>query len=463
MTDDHSDEHRGTHNPREVAGSNAGERRARQAGGNYRARRAGAYRAQSPRPQAPAAHQAPCPAASQASRTPQALRPATSHQRSAHHAGPETSYSRDPQTGEVLIKKRRKRKDGKRWKKVVAIVAAVLLVAVVGVGAAGALYYNSIQGNISYDGDKDALQGALTEDDNYEEPFYALVIGSDNWEDYGARSDAMMLCRVDLNKPQITMVTIPRDTPYQLNGSTVKLNEVYAQQGEVACVEAVSQLTGVPIAHYVEIEFDQLEQVVDSMGGIMVDVPYAIDYTVYTHDRPTVHIDAGEQLLNGEQAVALARMRTAYGEVTDSQDALRQANIRAMMVSMMKNILDSPVGDIPGKIQTLAGMVQTDIPLSDLIGWATDLAQKPSMTLYSCTGPYEGGIDDATGLWLTTEAPEQWAALMDVVDSGGDPSTIMGEGSLDAGGSVDVSSTETIDTGADDASAESPDASDATQ
>ncbi|WP_165056543.1 MULTISPECIES: LCP family protein [unclassified Adlercreutzia] len=321
---------------------------------------------------------------------------------------------------------------------------AVLLVAIVGVGAAAGLYYNGIKDSMAYQGDADELAGALTEAD-YQEPFYVLVIGSDHWENYGARSDAMLLCRVDLNNAQITMVSVPRDTPYQIDGRTVKLNQVFAEQGEVACVEAVSQLTGVPISHYVELEFDQLEQVVNNLGGVMVDVPYAIDYQVYTKDQPMVHLDAGPQVLDGNEAVALARMRTDYADVTDAGDAVRQANIRAMMLGVMKQVLSSPVSEIPGHIQTLAGMVKTDIPLSDLIDWATKMAQADNVTVYTCTGPYQGGLDDETGLWLTEEAPEQWARLMAVVDAGGDPSEVLGDATLTYDGKVQNADTTVIE------------------
>jgi len=316
-----------------------------------------------------------------------------------------------------------KKKSGNSRKLVYGFLA-ILLVLFVGVAVAGTVYFSSVRSSMGYEGDLDTLQGVLVEAD-YQEPFYVLVIGSDNWEDYGARSDAMILTRIDLNEPQITMVSIPRDTPYQFNGATVKLNQVFAEEGAASCVSAVSQLTGVDISHYAQVEFDQLEQVVDALGGVKVNVPYSIDYEVYTKDRPVVHLDAGEQVISGEQAVALARMRTSYNSSGVTQDAVRQANIRAIMIGMMKQVLSQPVTEIPHQIHMLASMVQTDIPLTDLVSWVSKFAQADRFVLYSGTGPTEGGIDEDNGLWLTEEAPEQWARIMSVVDAGGDPSTVM--------------------------------------
>lgn len=335
-----------------------------------------------------------------------------------------------------------KKKRMSRGKKIALGVLSAVLLVLVGVGTAVGLYYNGLKDNMKYDGDVNQLKGALSEA-NYEEPFYVLVIGSDHWENYGARSDAMILARIDLNIPQITMVSVPRDTPYEINGQRVKLNEAFSRDGEVACIEAVSALTGVEISHYVELEFDQLQGVVESLGGIEVDVPYTFDYQVYTQDEPVVHVDAGKQRLTGEQAVAFARMRTVYNNQNIEQDAIRQANIRAMMVGAMKQVLSKPVNEIPGQIQMLSAMIKTDISLDQMVDWAIKLAQAQDVKLYSCTGPTQGSIDDETGLWLTYEAPEQWAKLMDVVDSGGDPTHTLNEGQT-SDGKVQLESTETI-------------------
>ena len=333
----------------------------------------------------------------------------------------------------------------RRRRKILLVVLCAVLVLLAAVGGAIALYTGSLSNTLSYKGDSDQLSDALVEAEKGQ-PFYVLVIGSDEWEDYGARSDAMVLVRVDLSSPTITMVSVPRDTPYQIDGRTVKLNEVFSEQGEAACIEAVSKMTGVGISHFAKVGFDQLEEVVDSLGGVEVDVPYAFDYQVYTHDRPVVHVDAGKQVLTGEQAVALARMRTAYSYNGITQDAIRQANVRALMIGILKQVLSKPVIELPGQIQSIASMVETDIPLTDLVSWATSIAGAGSVTVYSCTGPTEGDLDTETGLWLTEEAPEQWAKIMTEVDAGRDPSKVM-ERTETSDGAVNVGSSEIIDLG----------------
>ena len=157
-------------------------------------------------------------------------------------------------------------------------------------------------------------------------------------------------------------------------------------------------------------------------------------------------MDAGKNVLTGEQAVALARMRTAYSYQGITQDAIRQANVRALMVGIIKQVLTKPSLEMLGQIRVLASMVETDISLVDLASWALKIAGSGSVTVYSCTGPTEGNLDASTGLWLTEEAPEQWEKIMAEVDAGRDPSLVM-ERTETTDGAAQVGTSEVIKLG----------------
>lgn len=326
--------------------------------------------------------------------------------------------------GDDIVRVRKKRKSHRVAKRVAIIVAAVLVVLIGAAAAFGIWYTSTLAGNMAMnEEDSQKLDAALggTVSDVAQEPFYMLIMGSDNWETYGERSDAMILTRIDPVKHVVTMVSVPRDTPYMLNGNKVKINQAFAEQGPAGAVTAVQELTGVDVSYYAEIEFAGLAEFIDSIGGIYVDVPYAIDYQVYTHDQAAVHLDAGEQLLDGEQCVALARSRTDYN--TD-QDAIRQSNIRAMVLALMNSVLQSPPAEIPGLVQGLSECISTNMELSQMMSLATDFAGSGGATVYTCTGPYKGDIDAETGLWLCYEDPEGWADLMKAVDAGENPETV---------------------------------------
>lgn len=178
-----------------------------------------------------------------------------------------------------IVRVRKKRKKHTKLKRAALIALAVVVVLVGGVAAYGAWYTSSLASNMALDAQEQSeLSSVLAPSDSQMEPFYVLLVGSDNWETYGERSDALVLVRIDPVGHVITMVSVPRDTPYEYNGKVEKINQMFAVNGAAGAVTAVQDLTGVKISDYVEIEFAGLAEFVDSIGGIYVDVPYTIDY-----------------------------------------------------------------------------------------------------------------------------------------------------------------------------------------
>lgn len=327
-----------------------------------------------------------------------------------------------PMGTEEIIRVRKKRSKHTKLKRALIVVGAVIVVLVGAAVGYGAWYTHSLASNMALDPQEQADLGKILQpaSDNQQQPFYLLLVGSDKWENHGERSDAMVLVRIDPGNHQLTLVSVPRDTPYMLDGHKQKINQAFAEKGAVGAVTAVQQLTGVKISYYAEIDFTGLGQFVDSLGGIYVDVPYSIDYQVYTHDQPDVHINAGNQLLDGNECVALARMRTAYNH---DEDAIRQSNVRAMVLSLLKTVLEAPPVKIPGLVQDLSKIVSTNMDLPTMVNLALDFSKSGAPTVYTCTGPYKGGIDPSTGLWLCYDNPEGWKTLMDAVNAGDNPQT----------------------------------------
>ncbi len=328
----------------------------------------------------------------------------------------------------TLIAERRKQR---RRRKLLRNIAIVLAVLVIGVGAAFGVYAMQLDSKLALDdpSQTQAIDDALVSAE-LNQPFYALVIGSDSREGSGTSSKAdesgdnqrsdVILVRADIPHHQITMVSIPRDTPLRLDdGSVVKINEAYNIGGAAYTIKAVSELTGVPISHYAEVHFSELQTLVDNLGGVTVNVPIELSYQDALTGE-TVTLQPGEQVIDGQQAQIFARARHEYG--TD-QDENRQNAVRQLAEAILKKALDRPIYELPGTVLTLADCVGTDMKTGDLVSLATAfVGGSGDMTVYSGSGPTDGDINEAAGgLWLCYENPQGWADLMSVVDSGGDP------------------------------------------
>ena len=328
---------------------------------------------------------------------------------------------------EVAVKQRR------AWPKVLGFVIAVLVV-VLGVAIGAALWYGSqLDAALAPDKETRAKLDNVLVPASINEPFYVLILGSDSREGHyspqaaergdNQRSDVIILARVDAKNKLVTLVSIPRDTPWQLeDGTLVKINEMYNREGAVGSIKAVSQLTGVPISHYAEIGFTGVQEIVDLLGGVDVYVNTELQYWNPITER-YVTVPAGQQTLTGEQAQIFARARHEYQDYEGTQDSNRQSNVRQLLSAVLKKTLDRPVPEIPGIILQEAEHVTTDMKSADLVSLAAQFGfSSDSMTLYSGTGPTEGDfVEEADGLYLCYRNPEGWKQLMDIVNAGGEP------------------------------------------
>ena len=243
-----------------------------------------------------------------------------------------------------------------------------------------------------------------------------LLLGSDAREnDVASRSDTIILVRIDANVGKATLVSIPRDTKVEIEGhGTQKINAAYAFGGPAGAVEAVEKMSGVQISHYAEIHFDELEKVVDQLGGVWVDIPVSNNQTGASNSG--VELNAGMQRLNGEQALAFARERYGYNE----GDFQRAENQRILVQALADTVLSLPPTELPGAVQSLASCISTDYSLDELVTLAQTFQQAEHYYFYSAMVPSTTQTIDGVSYTITLE--DQWKDMMQMVDTGQDPS-----------------------------------------
>ena len=311
------------------------------------------------------------------------------------------------------------------------IFLALLLVLIIAAVVAVNLYIWEFNSRIeSHQSSVDTIHNVLTPAEEGK-PYYILLLGSDSREGSGTstnldmmgdnqRSDVMVLVRVDEEKNQLTLLSIPRDTPWHHDNTVQKINETYNIGRAALTTEVVSKLVGLPISHVIEIKFSGLQGLVDALGGVDVDVPVEISYKDALTGEEVV-VPAGKQHLTGQQAQIFARVRKAY----KSQDAVRQSNVRQLGNAILKSIKDHPITEWPELGLKLADCVGSDMRFNDFVKLMLGLTDgDEDITMFSGTGPTAGTIDEATQLWLCYDDPEGWKEVAAVVDAGEDPAEI---------------------------------------
>jgi LCP family protein required for cell wall assembly len=145
----------------------------------------------------------------------------------------------------------------------------------------------------------------------------------------GQRADTIIVVQVDTPNHRTVVLSIPRDLRVEIPGhGTGKINTAFGYGADVM-VQAVENLTGLRINHFVEVNFVGFEKAIDALGGVPICT-----------DRPLVDVLAGLRLrrpgchnLHGAQALAFVRARHIQGDVIPdfSRISRQQQFIRALI------------------------------------------------------------------------------------------------------------------------------------
>ncbi|MFD8951884.1 LCP family protein [Streptomyces xanthophaeus] len=269
---------------------------------------------------------------------------------------------------------RRGRRRVLRW------VASVLSLLILGTGAAGYLYYRHLNGSIHTDvlnlgenklgGSKPNAFGQT--------PLNILLIGSDARNDEANQAlggasdtfdgpplaDVQMLLHLSADRSNMSVVSMPRDTLLKMpkctepNGKVhpeskglVQTNESLQRGGPGCTVAAWTELTKIPIDHFMLIDFKGVVSMADAIGGVPVCVEQNVHSRNSKGEGSGLKLPAGESIIQGEQA--LQWLRTRYG-FEDGTDIGRTHAQHQYMNSMAREFRKNAKLTNPVKLNSLA-------------------------------------------------------------------------------------------------------------
>ena len=146
----------------------------------------------------------------------------------------------------------------------------------------------------------------------------------------GARSDTIILVRLDPEQDSTALLSLPRDLKVRIPGvGTDRLNAAYAEGGARLTIRTVKQLTGLSINHVINVDFAGFRAAIDAIDCVYVDIDrrYFNDNTG-PERYATIDIMPGYQKLCGSAALDYVRHRKSdsdFGRAARQQEFLRQA------------------------------------------------------------------------------------------------------------------------------------------
>lgn len=301
--------------------------------------------------------------------------------------------------GRRVTRKKRKLRKGVL---ITLIIIGLALVSVVGYGS---YLYVKANNAVSDSYEDDGREGSDLRDfevDPNIDNVSILIIGVDENEHRDnaetSRSDTLMLATFNREEGSVKLVSIPRDTLLYVPevGREDKITHAHAYGGPKATIETVENLMDIPVDYYVRVNFHAFVDVVDAIGGIDIDVPYELTESDSMDKRDAIHLLAGEQTVDGEEALAFARTRKLDNDIERGKRQMEVVNAVADKAASLSSVFQ-----FDDLIAAVGNNMNTNMTFNEMmtfIKYATGGLDIEDMTLEG--SDYQPG---STYYWLLDE------------------------------------------------------------
>lgn len=212
------------------------------------------------------------------------------------------------------------------------------------------------------------------------EPVNILVIGSDSRAGEGSaeqaavpgkRTDTIIVVRLDPQADTVAALSFPRDLwlPIAGRGESARINSAYGGEGEEqVLIDTLTENFGIPIHHWIEVDFEGFRRLVDALGGVTL----YFDRALRDEASGLYVTELGCVTLNGEQALAYARSRHAEYHTEDGWVADPQSDLSRIVrqQNLMSAALDEALDQVtnPVRLRELIDIGTDSVTIDDRLG-----------------------------------------------------------------------------------------------
>ncbi|PWH06444.1 LytR family transcriptional regulator [Brachybacterium endophyticum] len=227
----------------------------------------------------------------------------------------------------------------------------------------------------------------------------------------GQRSDTMMLVHIPEDGSEAYIVSFPRDLYVPIPGhGKDRINSALAYGGLPLAVNTVEDYTDAPIDHVALIDFDGIQGLVDTLGGVDVTVPE-------TFEQKGVTFTEGEQHVDGKEALIFARERKAFSDGDFQRNRDQQELLKAIAGKLIsKDTLSSPT-KMKNSVEALSPYLTTDDGLTtrQLVNLGLSNRNLRSSDLHFLAAPHGGPTTGAGGASVVSTDEKAMDGLRDAL------------------------------------------------
>lgn len=245
------------------------------------------------------------------------------------------------------------------------------------------------------------------------EPIFVLLIGSDARPGEavdGVRADSIHVVSFNPVTKRSSILGFPRDSWVPIPGyGTTKINGAMAEGGPDLLVQTIEELTGVTIDYWALTWFEGFTQLINDIGGLTFDVPFATSDIGYSY----ADFQPGVQKLNGVQALQWARNRHGL----PSGDFGRSENQGRLMVAALAQLRENAGEDLGALLTYIAAglrSTQSALPFDEILRLAFAAISVDPATVQNVVVPGYATMEGETSIVrLDDSAPTLYADFID--------------------------------------------------
>lgn len=189
----------------------------------------------------------------------------------------------------------------------------------------------------------------------------------------GYRTDLILLCQINRYSNELNILQIPRDTRVQNRRNDKKINSAFFS-GFDCMSDEINQLTGIKPEKYIMVDFDGFSDIIDALGGVVVDVPVRMNYTDPVQNL-VIDLQPGKQKLNGEKAQMFMRFRKNNDGTGYANGDIGRIDTQKLLYSAVIKKIKTPAGiaRIPAVLSAVKKHSKTNAG-DELMGILRDMA-----------------------------------------------------------------------------------------
>lgn len=286
----------------------------------------------------------------------------------------------------------------KGWQKGVLIGLIVILIIAIGIGG----YVLAKLGLIDRV-ELDERELSCVDVDGYVNILLLGVDSRDMSNIEGAGADAIMILSLKEDTGEVKLMSVYRDTYLKFGDTDTygKITDANRYGGPAMMISSLNQAMDMNISKFVVVNFKAVSDLVNAVGGITVDVQeeeieQLNKYTIQTANNIgqkeyKLVEAAGEQKLEGVQAVSYGRIRKGVGD-----DYKRTERMRIVLTKVFENLKTMSIGELNKLLDQMLPQVQTNLSNNDMLGLAMRLVdfniKSGAGWPYDVTGGYIGSV-----------------------------------------------------------------------